>query len=133
VVGIIVVWKKMKNEQDTKPEGVYYTTIDETTLQRSPTNKAEPVYTEMNDGEDSKEPQYIDISKNTKQTGKITMQDNPAYSEYQTKVQGNPVYSIPIENQVKIQDNPSYSDECQVKMQDNPAYSISKQANQNYN
>ena len=35
----------------------------------------------MNDGQDSKEPQYMDVSKSvhsTKQPDKVTMQDNPA-------------------------------------------------------
>ena len=46
-------------------------------------NKPEAVYSEMNDGQDSKEPEYMDISKSgqsTEQAGKIIMQDNPAYS-----------------------------------------------------
>jgi len=102
VVGIIIVWKRKKSEQHTKPEGIYYSTIDET-LQRSP----------MNDGEDSKKPQYMDISKiphSTKQADKVTMQNNPAYStSSEVKLQDNPVYSNPSEKQVKMQDNPAYS------------------------
>ena len=100
VVGIIVVWLRNKSEQHTKPESVYYSTIDETTLPRSPTSKPEPVYNEMNDGQqENKEPEYMDIPEgihSTKQTNKVTMQDNPAYS-------------IPSEHQVEIQDNPAYS------------------------
>ena len=102
MVGIIVVWKrKTQSEQHTKPaEGVYYSTTDETTLPRSPTKKPEPVYDEMNDGQqENKEPEYMDIPKgihSTKQPSKVTMQDNPDYS-------------IPSEHQVEIQDNPAYS------------------------
>ena len=100
VVEIIVLWPRKKSEQHTKPEGVYYSTIDETTLPRSPTSKPEPVYNEMNDGQqENKEPEYMDIPESihsTKQTNKVTMQDNPAYS-------------IPSEHPVEIQDNPAYS------------------------
>ena len=68
VIGIIVVWKrKKKSEQHTRQEGVYYTTIVET-IKRSPTNKPEPVYSEMNDGQDSKEPQFINVSKSVHST-----------------------------------------------------------------
>ena len=97
MIGIIVVWKRKKSEH-TKPEGVYYSTINETMLQRTPSNKPEAVYSEMNDGQDSKEPEYMDISKSgqsTEQAGKIIMQDNPAYSvEHQVKMQDNPAYSV---------------------------------------
>ena len=117
MIGIIVVWKKKKSEQHTKPEGVYYSTIDETTIKRPPANEAGLVHTKMNDGQDSKEPQYMDICIGThsaKQGDKVTIQDNPAYS-------------VSSEHQVMLQDNPAYctSSEHQVKMQDNPAYSIS--------
>ena len=81
VIGIIVVWKrKTQNEQHTKPEGVYYSTIDETALPRSPTNKPESDYIEMNGGQENKDSQYMDIPHSTKQANKVTMQDNPAYS-----------------------------------------------------
>ena len=97
VVEIIAYWPRKKSEQHTKPEGVYYSTIDETTLPRSPTSKPEP---EMNDGQqENKEPEYMDIPEgihSNKQTNKVTMQYNPAYS-------------IPSEHQVEIQDNPAYS------------------------
>ena len=105
VVGIIVVWPRKKSEQHTKPEGVYYSTIDETTLPRSPTNKPVPVYNEMNDGQqENKEPEYMDIPEgihSTKQASKVAMQNNPAYS-------------IPSEHQVEIQDNPAYSTSSHV-------------------
>ena len=87
VIGIIVVWKREKSEQHTKPEGVYYSTINEIMLQRTPTNKPEAVYSEMNDGQANKEPEYMDISKSGQQADKIIMQDNPAYSvEHQVKM-----------------------------------------------
>ena len=92
VVGIIVAWKRKKSKQHTKRENVYYTTNDDTTVKRSPAT--EPG---MNDGQDSREPQYMDIPEgihSTKQPGKVAMQDNPAYF---------------IEHQVKLQDNPAYS------------------------
>ena len=92
MVGIVVVWKRRKSEENTKQEGVYYSTIDET-LQRSPTNKPEPVYIEMND---NKESRYIDV---TEQADKVTMQNNSILSEHQVNVQDmaidNPAYSIP--------------------------------------
>ena len=83
VVGIIVIWKRKKSEEHTKPESAYYSTIDETTFPRSPINKPEPIYSEMNDEQNNKEPQYMDIPENvlsTKQADKIIIQDNPAYS-----------------------------------------------------
>ena len=128
VVGIVVVWKRRKSEQDTKSEGVYYSTIDETTLQRSPTIKPEPVYNEMNDEQDSN---YIEISKSnhsTKQMNKVTMQDNPAYCEHQVKTKiSKSAQSTEQADKVTIQDNPAYSilSEDQIKMNDNPAYSVS--------
>ena len=107
VVGIVVVWKRKKSEQHTKQEGVYYSTIDETTLQRPPTHKPEPVYSEMNDGQDSKEPQYMDIAKDIHSTKQVVMEDNPAYS---TKAQDYPVpHSTPTDQKIKMQDNPAYS------------------------
>ena len=79
MVGIIVVWKKKKSEEHDKRKGIYYSTIDESTLQ-SPTNKQT---NKMNDEQSSREPQYMETSKTTqptKQIGKVTMQDNPAYT-----------------------------------------------------
>ena len=128
VVGIVVVWKRKKSKQDTKPDGVYYSTIDETTLQRSSTIKPEPVYSEMNDGQDSN---YIEISKSnhsTKQTNKVTMQDNPAYCEHQVNIKiSKSAQSTKQADKVTLQDNPAYSvsSEYQIKMNDNPAYSVS--------
>ncbi len=96
VIGIIVVWKRKKSNQQTKPEGVYYSTINETMLQSTPSNKPEAIYSEMNDGQDSKEPQYMDVTKSlhsTEQADKIVIQDNPDYSENQVKMQP-PAYSV---------------------------------------
>ena len=58
----------------------------------------------MNDGQDNKEPQYMDITD--KAHPKVTLQDNPAYS-------------ITSEHQVELQDNPAYhtSSKLHVKMQ----------------
>ena len=105
MVGIIVVWKRKKSEQHTKQEGVYYTTIDETTIKRSPANKPEPVYNEMNDGQDSKDPQYMDIPEDihstcTKQPDNLTLQDNPAYSVHHVNTQDDSSYSVPCDIQV---------------------------------
>ena len=66
-------------------------------LQSTSANKTEATYSKMNDGQDNKEPQYMDVSKSvhsTEQADKIVIQDNPAYS---------------AGNQVKMQDNPAYS------------------------
>ena len=103
MVRIIVVWKGKRNKQHTEQEGVYYTTIDEATLQRSPANKPEPVYNEMNDGQDSKDPQYMDIPEDThstKQLDNLTMQDNPAYSVHHVNTQDDTSYSVPCDIQV---------------------------------
>ena len=67
VGGIIVVWKRKKSEQHTKPEGVYYSTINKLALQKSLSNKPEPVYAEM-DELYNKEPQYMVISEITDRT-----------------------------------------------------------------
>ena len=88
----IVVWKKKKTKEHAKPEGVYYSAINETSLSRSPTSKPEPVDSEM---DDDKQPRYIDISDRvhlTKQPDKITAQENPAYfaaSEQQVELEDN--------------------------------------------
>ena len=78
-------------------EDVYYTTIDEM-MKGSPANKPEPVYSEMTDGKDSKEPRYMDIPEGSysNQLNKGTMRYNPAYfilSEHQVNLQDNPAYS----------------------------------------
>ena len=94
MVGIIVVRKRKKSEQHTKPEGVY-STIDEIALQRSSSNK--PVYAEMNELH-NKEPQHTVISEITdhiKQAQRTTL--------------NNPTYCVSPEQQVKMQDNPAYS------------------------
>ena len=98
VIGIIVVWKKKKSIQHIKPEDVYYSTIDEITLPKSPTKKpaAESDYIEMNDKQDNKEPQYINIPDNshsTKQGNKVAMKDNPAYFIPSDEIQDNSVIS----------------------------------------
>ena len=117
VVGIIVVWKRKKSERHTKQEDVYYTTIDEATLQRSPTDKPISVYSEMNDGQDSKGPKYMDASKSfAKKEDEVSIQDNPAYS-------------ISSAQQVNMQDNPAYS-EYQTETEDDPYY-IQCQINKN--
>ena len=41
--------EKEKWIRSTKPEGVYYNTIDEGTLQTSQSSKPEPIYAEMSD------------------------------------------------------------------------------------
>ena len=93
VIGIIVVWKRKKTKQQTKPEDVYYSTIDETTLPRSPTNKPESDYIEMNDGQDNKEPQYVDIPDSVHSTKQVAMQDNPAYYIPSDEMQDDSVIS----------------------------------------
>ena len=98
MIGIIVVWKERKSKQQTKPEDVYYSTIDETTLQRTPRNKPKATHSEVDNMKLSKEnPQYMEIGKSAKCTkaDKVVMQDNPSYS-------------VPSD-QVKMQDNPAYS------------------------
>ena len=100
VIGIIVIWKRRKCQQHTKSEGIYYSTIDETMIKRPPTIEPGPVQARINDEQDNKEPQYMDIfitTHSTKQGDKITMQDNPAYS------------AVASEHQVMLQDNPAYS------------------------
>ena len=97
VIGIIVVWKERKNKQCTKPEGVYYSTIDETILQQTPKNKPELTHNEVDDKKPTKEnPQYTEIVKSADCTraDKVVMQDNPSYSA--------------PSDQVKMQDNPAY-------------------------
>ena len=88
----IVVWKK-KTKEHAKPEGVYYSAINETSLSRPSTSKPEPVDSEM---DDDKQPRYIDISDKvhlTKQPDKITAQENPA------------AYFAASEQQVELEDN----------------------------
>ena len=126
MVALIIVfywWKRKKQLHNTY----------ETMLQTSSTSNQKPVYTEINNGQDSKEPEYTEICKNThstKQTEKIAMQDNPAYSisfEHQDKMMSKSVHSTKQGDKVTMQENPAYSipSECQVEMQHNPAYSVS--------
>ena len=126
MVRIIVVWKRKKSEEQDKQEGVYYTTIDESALQ-SPINKQ---INKMNNEQSSREPQYMEIAKTTQCTEKVTMQDNPAYSEHQHPVKMEMcegAYSTNQTDKLTMQDNPSYSILCghQITMENNPAYSAS--------
>ena len=114
MVGIIVVWKRKKSEEQGKQEGIYYSTIDEVTLQ-SPTNRQ---IDKMNDEQSSREPQYMEISKSTqptKQMKNVIMQDNPAYTEHEQtvkmKMRGS-AYSTNQTDKLTMQDNPSYSILC---------------------
>ena len=53
-------------------------------------------YIEMNDGQDNKEPQYVDIPEtihSTKQGDNVAMQDNPAYSIPSDEIQDDSVVS----------------------------------------
>ena len=103
-------------------------------LQSSSTSNQKPVHTEINNGQDSKEPEYMEICKNTystNQTEKVAMQNNPAYSisfEHKDETEmSKSVHSTKQGDKVTMQDNPAYSipSECQVEMQHNPAYSVS--------
>ena len=93
MIGITVVWKERKSKQQIKPEDVYYSTIDETTLQRSSKNKPKATHNEVDDKE---EPHYIfmEVVESAKCTkaDKVVIQDNPSYS----------IISVPSD-QVKIQ------------------------------
>ena len=90
---------------------MYYSTIDEVTLQ-SPTSKQ---ITKMNTEQDNEELQYMDVSRNTqptKQIEKITMQDNQAYIEHEHPVKMEmceDAYSPKQSEKLTMQDNPSYS------------------------
>ena len=101
VIGIIVVWKRKESKQNTIPEDVYYSTIDEITLQQTLKNKPEAThYYEVDDMQLSKEePHYIymDIAKSADSTraDKVVMQDNP--------------FHLAPSDQVKMQDNPAYT------------------------
>ena len=97
MVGIIVVWKRKRNERYAKQKGIFYSTNDDTMLQKTPANKLVADYYEVTDRQDSKEPaQYIEIfidGHSTEQADKIVIQNNPAYSDTQFKMQDNPAYS----------------------------------------
>ena len=65
MVGISTVRKAKRSMQRSKPEGIYYSTIDETKLQRIINNKPEAPQSELTDMQLSKEePQYMEIFKN---------------------------------------------------------------------
>ena len=84
VVGISIVRRAKKSKQCSKPESVYYSTIDETRLQRTTSMKSEAAHSELTDVWLSKEePQYMEIFRNTPGSplaDKVKMQDNPSYS-----------------------------------------------------
>ena len=84
-----MVWKRNRSVS-TKPEGVYYSAIDERTLQTSLPNKPEPIYTEMSDEQNNAK----NISNISPTQQHVTMQDNPAYCD--------------PKEQVVLQDNPAY-------------------------
>ena len=102
VVGISIVRKAKRSMQSSKPEGIYYSTIDETKLQRTVNDKPEAPHSELTDMQLNKEePQYMEIFKNAS--------------------------GSPLADKVEMQGNPSYSlSSDQVKMQDNPAYTSAK-------
>ena len=83
------MWKGNRSVS-TKPEGVYYSTIDEGTLQTSLPSKPEPIYTEMSDEKSNAK----NISNTSPTQQHVTTQDNPAYSD--------------PKKQVALQDNPAY-------------------------
>ena len=89
MVGIIVGWKERKSKQHTKPEGVYYSTINETKLQQTSKNKPEATHSEVND---------IQLSKENLKSADCTIADKVI-------MQDNPSYSIPV----NMQDNPAYA------------------------
>ena len=80
VVGIRIVWKAKKSKQCNKPEGIYYSTIDETKLRRTTNNKLEASHSELTDMQLGKEePHYMEISKDTPGAtvaNKVEMQHN---------------------------------------------------------
>ncbi|XP_065914003.1 mucin-2-like isoform X2 [Dysidea avara] len=125
LVIVIVVWKRNRNGS-TKPEGVYYSTIGERTVQTSIPNKPEPLYTETDDEQIITETDDEQVIPMNTSNANPTMQNNPAYSDPKEQVvlQNNPAYCCVINDQVKLQDNPAYCGVIndQVKLQDNPAY-----------
>ena len=101
VVGIKEVWKRRKSKSHTKEENIYHSTNDEATIKRSSTSKPEPVYNELNYGQDNNKHQYINISKvhYAKQKEEAMVEDNQGYatipSDYQIEMEDTLVYSIP--------------------------------------
>ena len=129
VIAIILIWKKNKSKQHIEQENEYHNITDET-LPRPLTNKLEP-QPRMDIKHDSirNEPEYLEMLDLTKQV--------EGSSEDQIKMQDNPSYFISSKHQVKIRGNlisckhqfkiqdSLISSKHQVKMQDNPAYLIS--------
>ena len=102
VIGIIIVcYKRKRSKRHIKLEDANKSiSVNEKLLQRPPASISEPVKLE---GQGKKDPNTKGI-----QAGRAIMEDH--------------YYSIPFENQVKIQHK-------QVKMQGNPAYSVSSGTN----
>ena len=101
---VIVFWKEKTSKQCTKPEKVYYSTIDEAKLQRITKNKPEAINSEMN----KEEPEYMEISESAYSTiaGKVAVQDNPYYSipsDHPAKTKDNLAYAISPKHQIMIQ------------------------------
>ena len=76
-----MVWKR-KTNGSTKPEGVYYSTIDVGRLQTSQPTKPEPIYTEI--GDKQNDAKKISVTNSTQES--VAMQDNPAYSKPKEQV-----------------------------------------------
>ena len=122
VIGIVLIWKKKKSKQHTCTrqeglEGEHYITTDEM-LPKTLASKPEiPMFCQMDDVQDSNEPQYIEIFSSTNQIDEVSSKhkvetsgnSNPAFlSKHEVKMQDNPSYSCSSQHQVKIQDNPAY-------------------------
>ena len=104
VIIVVVFWKERKSKQCTKPEKVYYSTIDEAKLQGIAKNKLEAINSETN----KEEPEYMEIFKSAYSTiaGKVAVQDNPYYSipsDHPAKTKDNLAYAISSEHQITIQ------------------------------
>ena len=101
---VVVFWKESKSKQCTKPEKVYYSTIDEAKLQGIAKNKLEAINSETN----KEEPEYMEIFESAYSTiaGKVAVQDNPYYSipsDHPAKTKDNLAYAISPEHQITIQ------------------------------
>ena len=112
VIGITVFWKEKKSKHHTKEESVYYSTINEIKLQRTPQNKPDTVYSEPTDVlQVSKEkPCYVKTSKCVQPTiaENVILQDNPSYcviSGHHVKIEDNPSYSSYLYHQAEVQDH----------------------------
>ena len=101
-----------KSRQHTKPEDPYYSTINETKLERPLKTKQETVHGEMN---------YVQVNK--EEPMYIEMLENPHYiMSGKVNLQSNPSYSVSSNNQVDI-----LSQNIPAKLQNNPSYAISSQ------